>query len=372
MQNGYFQSKVLTRDYKSVFSMNLPALDVMVARRSWRKYTNWQMEPDLQSDFEAFISRSAVIRECRQSNLILVADSSRMDHLFKIAYKGLIGKVNPWLPKSKASGMLVLAIDKNARGGDRPLDYVYPTLVGQDAVLWLTEKGLGTVWLAGVNGPELARALDLPPEKWIFAVIVFGKTGVKPTGLNYDNLSYRMISRKRKKLTQISHLNRIGDDFPLDKTESIKLSVPFHDISDALQMLEKRENFSSGPPIRMIELELMIESARIAPSACNKQPWQFVAINDEKLLRQMAGFLDEENVPKGMVACLGEAGTLYEVGMERPFWLIDVPIAMANMSLMAGALGHAVSVYLDIPEDIINKRLGLKSNWRTAGVIGLK
>ena len=372
MQTDYFQSKALTRDYASICATTIPVLDIMVARRSWRKYTEWEMEKKFKDEFEAFIQKSAAIRQCDLADLTLITDLSQLEYLFKTAYKGVIGKINPWLPKSKAAGMLVLAIDKSKKEVDRPLGYAYPTLVGQDAVLWLTEKGIGSVWLAGINGLELAKAMGLPSEKWIFAIIVFGKTGKKPKGFNFDNISYQVVSKKRKKLPEISRLNRIEIDFPINSTESPNLNLPKQDITNTLDMLNAWKTAAPGPSIRLIELEMMIEGGRIAPSACNKQPWQFVAINDENELKEMARLLNEPEIPKGMIACLGESGTVYEVGLERPFWLIDVPIAMSNISVMAGALGRSVKVYFDIPEKQINSRMKLKGNWRTAGIIGIK
>jgi hypothetical protein len=58
--------------------------------------------------------------------------------------------------------------------------------------------------------------------------------------------------------------------------------------------------------------------------------------------------------------------------MDKPFWMIDVPIALSHMSLMAASMGCAAQVFLDdIDEGAINNLILAKNDVRTVGVMGI-
>ncbi len=57
-----------------------------------------------------------------------------------------------------------------------------------------------------------------------------------------------------------------------------------------LELVEKRysvRNYSSRPVPREI-IERCLEAARLAPSACNSQPWTFIVVDDEDLKNRLA------------------------------------------------------------------------------------
>ncbi len=86
-------------------------------------------------------------------------------------------------------------------------------------------------------------------------------------------------------------------------------------------------------------LAQMLEAARWAPSATNRQPWRFIVVCDEKLRRDVARYAASYFVrwahvaeaPLLIVLC-GEAGWAYR----------DVDVALAGMQLMLQA--HAVGL----------------------------
>ncbi len=375
MKTGHFQSKHLTRDYQSFFQNRLLILDLMVARRSWRKYRDWSMSTELEDRLKAFIKRSSTLRECPADDLLLVTEKKLLPDIFKAAYTGFAGKINPWLPKSGAAGFLALAIDKEVRHVDRPTAYAFPSMVGQDTVLWLTEQDVGTVWLAGLNGKEMAGVLGLSRDKWIPAMIVFGKTGKGPAGINIDNFIYRSISRKRKPLQEIICRDRYDRAFALPdlKTEGLS-SNPSSSVAESLEGLSKWSKKRKAITLTQLNWELLAEAARISPSATNKQPWKFVLVQDPSLLCELGRLLGEHKTLQGAIVCLGEISySLLEKGLERPFWMIDLPIAVSSITLMAGALDLPAKVYINnIPEQEINSLMKLEAHWRTVGVVGLR
>ncbi|MDE6173810.1 MAG: nitroreductase family protein, partial [Bacteroides sp.] len=55
---------------------------------------------------------------------------------------------------------------------------------------------------------------------------------------------------------------------------------------DFLQLVASRQSDRAYDLTRAVEaekLERILEAARLAPSACNAQPWKFVVVNDPEL-----------------------------------------------------------------------------------------
>ena len=375
MERGYFQSKQLTRDYHTFCPNPLRMLDVMVARRSWRKYREGKISAALETQLKNFIKTSSNLRGCTEKELLLVTDKKQLPGIFEAAYKGFSGKINPWLRKSGTAGLLAMAIDKRARHEERPTAYAFPSMVVQDTVLWLTEKGIGTVWLAGLNGDEMAKVLGLPFDQWVPAMIVFGETGRSPSGINLDNMMYKSISRKRKPLQEIVYRDRYGQAFDLPEILSERLQVNSSvSVTESLEYLSGWKKKKKARSPSQLEWEILAESARISPSAANKQQWKFILIQEKALLRDLRGLLKERRTLGGIIACIGMTSLpLLERGLERPFWMIDLPIAISSITLMAGALDFLARVYVDeIPEQQVNSLLQLESDWRTVGLVGLR
>ena len=56
-----------------------------------------------------------------------------------------------------------------------------------------------------------------------------------------------------------------------------------------LELAQARQSdraFVAGAKIELEVLERIVEAARMAPSACNGQPWHFTVVTDEKLLSE--------------------------------------------------------------------------------------
>ena len=55
---------------------------------------------------------------------------------------------------------------------------------------------------------------------------------------------------------------------------------------DFLQLVQARQSdrsYDKERPVEPEKLERILEAARLAPSACNAQPWKFVVITDKEL-----------------------------------------------------------------------------------------
>jgi nitroreductase len=81
----------------------------------------------------------------------------------------------------------------------------------------------------------------------------------------------------------------------------------------------------------------ILESARLAPSASNLQPWKFIIIKDEKNRREIAKICKEKMwIADAPVIIAGVATNPdYRMGSGQPACQIDIATAFAQMSLTA-------------------------------------
>jgi len=105
-------------------------------------------------------------------------------------------------------------------------------------------------------------------------------------------------------------------------------------------------------------LASFVEAARWAPSAGNSQPWEFLLINDERMVRALKsvspGWLRE--APALIVTCINKE-------RETSWSYVDVGAAMQNILLYAHSMGYgccpigsfvvdAVKELLDLPSEL--------------------
>ena len=103
-------------------------------------------------------------------------------------------------------------------------------------------------------------------------------------------------------------------------------------------------------PVPREHLELMLEAARLAPSACNKQPWRFAVVQDEATRLRLV----HESLRKGIeMKWAANAGAIIALGMRRSgvvhkvgtkiagveYPQIDLGIAGEHLVLQAEELG---------------------------------
>ena len=103
-------------------------------------------------------------------------------------------------------------------------------------------------------------------------------------------------------------------------------------------------------PVPREHLELMLEAARLAPSACNKQPWRFAVVENEALRMRLI----DESFLKGIpMKWAVNAKAIIALGMEKSaithkiapkisgvdYPLLDLGIAGEHLVLQAEELG---------------------------------
>jgi nitroreductase len=139
----------------------------------------------------------------------------------------------------------------------------------------------------------------------------------------------------------------------------------------------------SDKPVEKEKLERIIEAGRMAPSACNAQPWKFVVVTDPDLLPKIAEAASARLI--GMNTFVGQAPVIVVVVREKPnfsskvgatiknkdYSLIDIGIASENVCLQAKAEGLGSCMIGWFDEKMIRKLLGIPGSKRVELLITL-
>jgi len=90
-------------------------------------------------------------------------------------------------------------------------------------------------------------------------------------------------------------------------------------------------------PIAEIQLGKILEAARLAPSAGNKQPWRFVVVQDKNRKAHLAKAADDQSFLKNAAAIVVAAADPH---ISAKWHEKDTMIALEHIVLAATALGY--------------------------------
>ena len=121
-------------------------------------------------------------------------------------------------------------------------------------------------------------------------------------------------------------------------------------------------------------IDACIEAARLAPSACNSQPWKFIVVDDEALKRQVG----EAAASMGMnkfcpfapciaAVVLEKPGVISAIGSvlkDKEYALMDIGIAAEHFCLQAAELGLGTCMVGWFDEKKVRQLLGIPKNKR--------
>ena len=117
----------------------------------------------------------------------------------------------------------------------------------------------------------------------------------------------------------------------------------------------------SDKPVAQDDVLYLLQVARLAPSARNKQIWFFTIISDRELIRQVAKLnaLPDLAAAPVLIAAQARPGLIKKMHPEQPFAYIDIPISMSHLSLAAAEKSLALEWLLDHKEQEIRGILDL-------------
>lgn len=114
-------------------------------------------------------------------------------------------------------------------------------------------------------------------------------------------------------------------------------------------------------PIEEEKLNAVLEAARLAPSASNRQEWRFVIVREKEVRSQIAMAAGQQmfiaQAPVIIVACAETDGHIMTCG--EPCYPIDVAIALDHLTLRAVELGLGTCWIGKFNADEVKKILGI-------------
>jgi nitroreductase len=136
-------------------------------------------------------------------------------------------------------------------------------------------------------------------------------------------------------------------------------------------------------PVEREKAMSCVEAARLAPSACNSQPWKFVLVDEPVLKRRLAETTTSRGLPLNhftvqapVLAVLVQEGanltsTLGSAVKGKSLPLIDVGIAAEHFCLQAAALGLGTCMIGWFDERNVRALLGIPAGKRPILIITL-
>jgi len=152
-----------------------------------------------------------------------------------------------------------------------------------------------------------------------------------------------------------------------------------------LDLLSKRQSVRGyyDRPVEPEKIERCLEAARLAPSACNAQPWRFIVVDDPELKNAVAGETFSRLVSFNrftltapiLVAVVGEKPNLSsQIGglvKNKQFYLIDIGIAVEHICLQAAEEGLGTCILGWFDEKGVKKLLNIPSQKRVELMISI-
>jgi nitroreductase len=157
------------------------------------------------------------------------------------------------------------------------------------------------------------------------------------------------------------------------------------DGKETLELIISRQSDRkySDKPVEKEKLERIIEAGRMAPSACNAQPWKFIVITEPELIVNIAEAASARLI--GMNMFVAQAAAMLVIVREKPnmsskiggtiknkdYSLIDIGIASENICLQARAEGLGSCMIGWFDEKMLKKLLSIPRSKRVELIITL-
>ena len=140
-----------------------------------------------------------------------------------------------------------------------------------------------------------------------------------------------------------------------------------------LELVKKRRSVRkySAKPVPREVMDRCLEAARLAPSACNSQPWHFIVVDDKKLKDELANKVFSgvysmnsfaKNAPVLIVVVTERSNYIARLGgyfKGVQYSLIDIGIACEHLILQAEEEGLGTCWLGWFNENAVKKILGL-------------
>ena len=114
-------------------------------------------------------------------------------------------------------------------------------------------------------------------------------------------------------------------------------------------------------------LKSILNAARLAPSAHNRQPWHFIVVKDKALRKELSQWRWSKFLSEAPVVIVGCGNPV----KSPKYWMIDVAIALQNLVIAATSLGLGTCWIGDFEEDTVKELLRIPKEWRIVALIAV-
>ena len=152
-----------------------------------------------------------------------------------------------------------------------------------------------------------------------------------------------------------------------------------------LSLVKQRQSVRkyADRPVETGQLERCLEAARLAPSACNAQPWTFIVVDDIEIKNRLADLTADrwlplnhwtKQAPVHIVIVVEPSNLTARMGAKvkkRDFPWIDMGIAAEHFCLQAAAEGLGTCMLGWFKEDKVRALLNIPGGKRIGLIITL-
>jgi nitroreductase len=152
-----------------------------------------------------------------------------------------------------------------------------------------------------------------------------------------------------------------------------------------LELVKSRQSVRSysDKPVETDKIERCLEAARLAPSACNAQPWKFIVVNNTELKNALADAAEDrilsmnhftKQAPVHIVVVREKPNITSALGgviRNKTYTLIDLGIATEHFCLQAVSEGLGTCILGWFNEKKVKKLLNIPKDKRAELIITL-
>ncbi len=143
-------------------------------------------------------------------------------------------------------------------------------------------------------------------------------------------------------------------------------------VMDAIRTRKSVRHFLDKP-VEQEKLDQVLEAARMAPSASNRQEWRFVVVREPETRKLLAGIAGSQvhvwKTATVIVGCAETDGHVMRCG--QPSYPINLAIALDHISLAAVALGLGTCWIGDFDEAKVRQLLDIPDGIRVVELMCL-
>ncbi len=124
-------------------------------------------------------------------------------------------------------------------------------------------------------------------------------------------------------------------------------------------------------PVEKEKLVNILESARLAPSAMNKQPYTLVVVTEKEAIKKLIAACNQDWATSTIIVMCALPSEAWTRDDGESYWKADAAIAMHNMSLVSLEEGLGTCWIAAFKESEIKKILGIPAHVRVMAMTPL-